>query len=454
MVETAPRICVLGGGFGGLYTALYLSHYRWPQSASPRITLVDQKDHFLFTPLLYELVTEELQPWEIAPAFRRLLAHTNVRFCQETVQGVDLDKRQVQLQGGEVLAYDRLALAVGRKTLLDVVPGAAVYAYAFRTLADVERLQERLRSLEASNHNVRIAIAGGGPSGVELACKLADRLQRQGRICLIDRGEQILQDFSPPSREAVCRALAARRVRVELETNIKAVNFDSLTLVREGQTQTIPVDLVIWTAGTQAWEWVPTLTCQHNSQGQLLTLPTLQLPDYPDVFSLGDLAEIRDAQGKSVPTTAQAAWQQAKVAAWNLRASLVGRPLFSFRYRHQGEMLSLGKNKAAVVSSFGLRLEGLLAYMARQWVYLLRMPTLYHRLQVGRHWLVTLVLRGLIHSWQQLRSLIFRWLPGNRRRSVPVSRWQQAHRRAHRQHSSSKVARKKVEADYQSEADE
>lgn len=425
MVETTPQICILGGGFGGLYIALYLSYYRWPQSAPPQITLIDQKDHFLFTPLLYELVTEELQPWEIAPTFKQLLAQTNVRFCQKTVQGVDLDKRQIQLQNTEVLTYDRLALAVGRKTLLEGVPGATAYAYPFRTMADVERLRERLQSLEASNRQpIRVAIAGGGPSGVELACKLADRLQQRGRVCLIDRGEQILQDFSLLGRKAAHRALAARGVRIELETSIKVIACNSVTLICKDQTQTIPVDLVIWTIGTQAWEWVPTLTSQRNNQGQLLTLPTLQLYDYPDVFSLGDLAEIRDHQG-TVPATAQAAWQQAKVAAWNLRASLIGRPLLSFRYRHQGEMLSLGKNNAAVVSSFGLHLEGLLAYTVRQWVYLSRMPTLNHRLQVGGHWLVTLVSKGLTHGWQQLKGLVFRWLPGKKRRPTPVN-----HRRA------------------------
>lgn len=438
MVVTTPQICILGGGFGGLYTALYLSRYRWSQSASPQITLIDQKDHFLFTPLLYELVTEELQSWEIAPTFEQLLAHTNIRFCQEMVQGVDLRQRQVQLQGGAAIAYDRLVLAVGRKTLLDVVPGAAANAYPYRTLADVERFQERLRSLEASNHErIRVAIVGGGPSGVELACKLADRLHRQGRICLIDRGEQILPDFSRSSRKVVQRALAVRGVQVQLETSIKTVGSDSVTLVRAGQTHTLPVDLVVWTAGTQAWEWVPTLTCQHNSQGQVLALPTLQLLDYPEVFALGDLAEI--PQDRSLPATAQAAWQQSKVAAWNLRASLVRRPLLAFRYRHLGEMLTLGTN-TAVISSFGLCLAGPLARVARQWIYLFRMPTLYHRLRVSQHWLVTLVLSGLTDSWQQLSSL-FRWPPG-KRQSVSVRHRQRTRQGVHQGHSSSKAASK------------
>ena len=122
------------------------------------------------------------------------------------------------------------------------------------------------------------------------------------------------------------------------------------------------------------------LDCEKNSQGKLLTRPTLQLVSYPEVFALGDLAEIRNRE-KLVPATAQAAYQQAKSVANNLRATIRGRRLQPFRYLYLGDMLALGK-EVAIVSSFGLNLEGKLASIVRRLVYIFRLPTFRHRWQV------------------------------------------------------------------------
>lgn len=394
-----PRICILGGGFSGLYTALYLRRFHWLKSPNCQITLVDQKDHFLFTPLLYELVTEEMQRWEIAPSYQKLLAKTKIQFCQAIIQGVDLETRLVKLQDGGQLAYDYLVLAVGIEACLDRVPGAASYALPFRTLADAERLKEQLRILEFSNgQRLRLTIVGGGPSGVELACKLAEQFPRRGQVALIEMGKEILQSFSPYIRAAAHRALKACGVQVHLDTRIEAIEPKQIILVCKAQITTLPVDLVLWTAGNQSIEWVRNLACQHNSQGQVLTLSTLQLVDYPEVFALGDLAESRDALGFPVPATAQAAWQEADCAARNIRAALTSRPLQRFRFRNRGDMLTLGKGKA-VVSSSALNLEGPLAGVIRRLVYSVRLPTLRHRLQVFKYLLGSWVLKRLRHCW-------------------------------------------------------
>jgi NADH dehydrogenase len=150
MTQQSARICILGGGFGGLYTALRLSALPWEKSERPEIVLVDQSDRFLFSPLLYELLTGELQSWEIAPSFSEILDGTGVRFCQGVVAGIDIDERRVQLQDGPEIPYDRLVLALGGETPMDFVPGATSYAFPFRTLADAYHLEERLRVLEES----------------------------------------------------------------------------------------------------------------------------------------------------------------------------------------------------------------------------------------------------------------------------------------------------------------
>ncbi|MBD2120009.1 NAD(P)/FAD-dependent oxidoreductase [Trichocoleus sp. FACHB-262] len=410
------QICILGGGFGGLYTALYLQRTLGSQLKNYQITLVEPKDHFLFTPLLYELVTGELQAWEIAPTYRQLLAHNKIEFCQEAVSSIDLTARYVYLCNGDSLTYDYLVLAVGGETCLGSIPGAVEHAAPFRSLADAVHLRERLRFLEASRqHHIRVTVVGGGPNGVELACKLADRLKTRGQVRLIERGDRILKTFSAASRAAAYKALRQRGIQVELNTGIEALAANHITLAHQEQTRTIETDLVLWTAGTQTLDWVRSLPCQQNTQGQLLTLPTLQLVEHPEVFALGDLAAIQDAGKQLVPATAQAAYQQASCAARNLRAVITEKPLLSFRYLHLGEMLTLGTN-AAVVCSFGLTLQGAIACVIRHWIYLQRMPTLHHRLRVMGHWLAS----GLL-----------RWLPTPTRQPVRQA-WQRLTRRSRR----------------------
>ncbi len=393
--QQPARICILGGGFGGLYTALRLSQLPWEKSERPEIVLVDQSDRFLFSPLLYELLTGELQTWEIAPPFQEVFLNTGVRFCQGVVTGIDIDERRVQLQNGPEIPYDRLVLALGGETPLDLVPGATSYAFGFRTVADAYRLEERLRVLEAAvADKIRVAIVGAGYSGVELACKLADRLGERGRFRLIELTDQILRTSPEFNRTAASIALEARGVWIDLETKVESIEPDAITLEYKNQVDTIPVDLVIWTVGTRVVPVVRTLPLKQNQRGQLTTTPTLQVVDHPEIFALGDLADCRDAEGQQVPTTAQAAFQQADYAGWNLWASLTGRALLPFRYQYLGETMTLGADNATF-TGLGIKLDGPLAYVSRRLAYLYRMPTLDHQLKVGFNWIARPILERL-----------------------------------------------------------
>jgi NADH:ubiquinone reductase (non-electrogenic) len=387
MTQQPKRICILGGGFGGLYTALRLSQLPWSKLEKPEIVLVDQRDRFLFSPLLYELLTGELQTWEIAPPYTELLAGTGIHFYQAAVAGIDVQSKQVQLQDGPELSYDRLVLALGGETPLDIVPGAAEHAIPFRTIADAYRLEERLRTLEASDADkIRVAIVGAGYSGVELACKLADRLKERGRLRLVELSDQILRNSPEFNREAAQKALEDRGVWIDLETKVEALGENTISLEYKGKVDTIPVEVVLWTVGNRVAEVVQNLPLKHNPRGQLVITPTLQAIDYPEIFALGDLAECQDAEGQKVPATAQSAFQQAEYAGWNIWASLTHRPLLPFRYQHLGEMMTLGTEEATF-TGLGIKLDGQLAYVARRLAYLYRMPTLDHQLKVGLNWI-------------------------------------------------------------------
>ncbi|MDD1428833.1 FAD-dependent oxidoreductase, partial [Dolichospermum sp. ST_sed9] len=213
MTQPTTKICILGGGFGGLYTALRLSKLPWESTPKPEIILVDQSDRFVFSPLLYELLTRELQTWEIAPPYSELLQGTGIQFHQAAVSAIDINKQTVQLADKSELNYDRLVLALGGETPLDLVSGAATHAYPFRTITDAYRLEERLRILETTNpEKIRVAIVGAGYSGVELACKLADRIGEKGRLRLIELSDQILRTSPEFNREAAKKALDSKGV--------------------------------------------------------------------------------------------------------------------------------------------------------------------------------------------------------------------------------------------------
>lgn len=381
------RVVILGGGFGGLYTALALSKLPWEKASKPEITLVDQRDRFLFAPLLYELVTDELQTWEIAPPYPELLAGTGVQFHQGGVASIDLQGNTAHLQNGTVLPYDRLVLALGGETPMDMAPGVEEHAIAFRTLNDAYRLKERLRAIENSNADkIRVAVVGGGYSGVELACKLAERLGERGRLRIVERGTEILQNSPEFNQKAAQEAITDKGIWIDYETTVSEVGVNTISLAYKDQTDILPVDLVLWTVGNKVNSLINQLPFEKNERQQLKVQPTLQLLGQEHVFALGDLADGEDADGNRVPTTAQAALQQADYTAWNIWASLTGRPTLPFRYQHLGEMMTLG-NDTATLTGLGLNLDGTTAHIVRRLTYLYRMPTFEHQLRVGLNWI-------------------------------------------------------------------
>ena len=395
------KICILGGGFGGLYTALELAEKTWLEP--PDITLVDRDSQFLFTPLLYELVTGEMETWEIAPSFQSLLTDIPVNFIQGDVAEIQLDNRTVILEDGTRLDYDYLVMGLGGDTLYAGVPGAQEYARPFRELADAEALKADLAAWERRSDRFRVAIAGAGASGVELACKLADYLDERAEVRLVDRGSSILTSFQPSSREAAQKALRKRGVVVQLNASVLEVGTDFIRVESGGIEETLPVARVLWTAGTTVNPVVETLPLEKGDRQRLKISSTLQASERPEIFALGDIADGRDADGQLIPTTAQAAFQQASYCAWNIWAlatatpNTLSRPLLEFRYVPLGEMLSLGTDSASL-SGLGLAFDGPPGYLARRMVYLLRLPTIDHQLKVGWSW-ITRPLTSEFDKW-------------------------------------------------------
>ena len=382
------NVLIAGGGFGGLYTALYFSKFSLVKSGKCQITLVEPKDNFLFTPLLYEILTDELQRWEIAPNYQKLLLGQKIQWLQDKVTGINLEQNQAFLATNSYLTYDYLVLALGGKTKFANIPGLEQYALTFRSITDAEILKEKLRIFKASTKlKTSIAVIGAGANGVELACKVYDKLLGKAEIYLIDRSQAILKNFGDGVNKAAKKALAKRNIQLLLSTEVKEITADSIILKQKHTISEYYTNLVLWTAGTETIDWINNLPCQRNNLGKLLTRPTLQLIDYPEVIALGDVADIRNNKTTPVPTTAQAAYQQASCAAKNLQAILQNKRPKRFYYLHLGDMLTLGKGEA-IISSFGINLSGKLADLLRRLIYIQRLPTMGHRLQVFKNLLL------------------------------------------------------------------
>ncbi|MGC1307188.1 MAG: NAD(P)/FAD-dependent oxidoreductase [Phormidesmis sp.] len=406
----SPNICIIGGGFGGLYTALYLQKYRHLKGA--RITLIEPKDRFLFTPMMYELITDELKEWEIAPTYSSLLAGTNVTWQQTRAEAIDLQQQIVTVATQETIAYDYLVVAPGADSRPVDIPGVNEHTLTFRSLEDALTLKARLaqlvrsQTLQASGQLqgqlICVTVIGGGASGVELAGKVSDYLGDRGQITLIERGATILKPFEKGLRRLGQKAMAQRQIKVLTETSVAAVSASEVTLEIDGERQAIPSHLTLWAVGTQPKPWLGKQPVDHNEQGQRVTRRSLQLVNYDNVFVLGDSADVRGPKQKIAPNTAQAAFQAADKVAANLAAMSQGKQPKPFNYLHLGDMVTLGIGDAGLWS-FGLTIGGMLAALCRRGVYIFRMPTRRHQVKVARRALGELG-RAIFLPWKNRQS--------------------------------------------------
>lgn len=410
-----PRVLIIGAGFAGLYTALALA----AQPSPPSILLIEPRQRFLFLPLLYELLSGELPLWQVAPRYDALLAGHGIAWLAERAECVDAEASRVQTSSGQWFSYDRLVIACGGGADHFGIPGAEQHSIGFRGLEDVSRLQALLKQLNTRSPALgRLAVVGAGPTGVELACKLADLVGGGTLIELIEQGPLALPGSPAFNREQALLALRRRDVRLRCHTRVTAVRPDGLSLrhqeagaaasagvggANSNQDEALPVNGVIWTAGLRFSPPPISPSPPRDRRGRLLCEPDLRLRGQPRVFVAGDLAHplaedtrraaehgaeaapAPDLSASSLPATAQVAFQQAPLLAANLRRSLAGEPLEPFRWRNLGEMLSLGRGEACL-TGMGLTLAGPAAFQLRRLAYLTRLPGLSQQLRAAASW--------------------------------------------------------------------
>ena len=396
MPATEPRIVIVGGGFGGLFTALDLA-------GAGSVTLISDEDHFLFTPMLYEYLSGEVEEWHIAPKYGELL-DDNIRLVQGAVTNIDLSQRRVMVDASdEPIEYDILVLAVGGVTNYAGVPGAEEFAIPFRKIAHADLLRSRMVAAldrvppnlppQDTRQALTFAVTGAGASGVELSTKMADllrdaferrALKGEPRVLVIEMGQQIVPGMGDAIREFVAEALTESRVEVHTLTRVVRITQNTVTVEHNDKRTEIETAAVVWTGGVRVNPVVEMLAIEKTDRGLILVEPTLQVRAHEKVFALGDIAFFEDAT-PTLAGTGQLALQQAGLVARNIRALIDGEQLHTKHFEEMGEALSLGTERAAVLAG-GKAFGGPLARQARFALYTSRLPTWHHRLKVGASW--------------------------------------------------------------------
>jgi NADH:ubiquinone reductase (non-electrogenic) len=396
MANKQARIVIVGGGFGGLFTALDLA-------GAGDVTIISPEDHFLFTPMLYEYLSGEVEAWHIAPYYKELLDEST-RFIRGDVTEIDLKAREVTLAGREQrIAYDVLVLGVGGITNYWNIEGAEEYAMPFRKLAHADALRKRMTDAldhippdtapEETERALTFAVVGGGASGVELSTKMADLLRDafkrralsgKPRVMVVEMGGSVVPGMGDEIRAFVEQALQKSGVEMHTNTRLLRVEKDGFTIEHDGQQTDIKAAGVVWTAGVRVNPLIEKLDVEKDKRGLIVVEPSLQVRGFENVFALGDIAYYKDV----IPTlagTAQLANQEATLLASNIKALLDGRRLHARHFVELGEAVSLGTENAAVLAG-GQAFSGPLARRARFALYTARLPTWHHRLKVGASW--------------------------------------------------------------------
>jgi NADH:ubiquinone reductase (H+-translocating) len=396
----AHHVVIVGGGFGGLAVAQGL------KGAGVRITIVDQRNHHLFQPLLYQVGTATLATSEIAWPIRQLFRRRkDITTLLGAAAGVDTAAREVLLEDGGRIRYDSLVLATGARHAYFGHDEWEPFAPALKTLEDATSIRRRIllsferaeRESDAAQRHawLTFVIVGGGATGVELAGAIADLAYvtlpdefrhidtRKARVLLIEAGARILPTFTPDLSAYAHAAL--ERLGVEIQLGIPVSECSAQGVVFGEQR--LAAKVILWAAGVRASPAAAWLGAPADGAGRIQVAPDLTAPGRPDIFVIGDTATIDAWHGKPVPGIAPAAKQQGTHVAETIKRRLAGdsspRP---FRYRHAGNLATIGK-RAAVIDFGWLKVRGYIAWWIWGLAHIYFLIGVRNRLAVALNWL-------------------------------------------------------------------
>ena len=359
-----PKVVIVGAGFGGLSAARALAR------SGAQVTIVDRNIYSTFQPLLYQVATGGLNPSDVSYPVRSFARSKSLRYRRGTVHRIDVAGRHVFLDGG-ALAYDYLVLASGTIANFYGVPGAAEHSFLLYRRTEAVALRDQLMGrmeqlAEGKAKELSIVVAGGGPTGVELAGTLAE-LRDEGlqavfpeidpttvRVVLVEQGPELLAPFRQELRRYTLAQLQRRGVEVRASTSITSVDAGSVTLA--GGT-TIRSDLTVWAAGVSVPDW----GLPRGQGGRVLVGSDLRVQGLEEVFVVGDACLPAE---EPIPQLAQPALQTGRHAGEQICRLIAGQPTAAFHYRDKGTMATIGRRAAVVQLPHGIKLTGTIAWLA------------------------------------------------------------------------------------------
>ena len=415
------RVIIIGGGFGGVTLAQHLER---KLSSEIEIVLISSENHFVFTPMLAEVVGRSLSPLHVVVAGRQMVR----RATWLTAQVADIDLQGNRLRyvgaGGESgsLTYDHLVLACGSVVNMNLMPGLAAYAYPLKTLGDAIYLSNdliaRLEQAAVETDPVRrkrllnVVVIGGGFSGVEVAGAMAELVSEARRyypalrserphITLLQHGDRLIPELQALSlSKFACDKLRKAGVDVRLNTGAREITAAGVRL-KSGEL--LEAATVVSTVGTSPNPLIQQLGLPLE-QGRLVTGPDMRVTGATNVWAVGDCAIIPNAfDQKPSPPTAQFAMRQAKQLAANLARTFKGQRTRPFSFRVLGMLASLG-NRTAVGEILGIRLSGFVAWVLWRGIYLGKLPSLARKLEVVVDWTWTALFPPEIVQLQTSRT--------------------------------------------------
>jgi NADH dehydrogenase len=392
------RVVVIGAGFAGLSAAQSLSRMQ------VELIVIDQRNHHLFQPLLYQVATAGLSPADIATPIRSLFSgRRNVRVLLGQVTGVDTLARQVLLDEKRV-PYDTLIVATGARHAYFGRDDWEKFAPGLKQIEDATSIRRRIliafehaEAEEDPDERRRLltfAVIGAGPTGVELAGAIAELAKvalasdfraidpLDARIMLIQAADRILPAFPSSLSRKAHGSLAALGVEVRTGAAVTECTARHVTI----GTEQIAAGTILWAAGVMASPAAGWLGAAHDGAGRVIVEGNLNLPDAPDIFVIGDTACVPGPDGKPLPGVAPVAKQQGLYVAQSIRARLAGASVAPFRYRHLGSLATIGRGRA--VADFGrIRLSGRLAWLLWGLVHITFLIGFRNRIVVLMDWL-------------------------------------------------------------------
>jgi NADH dehydrogenase len=401
MESKIPHIVVLGAGFGGLEFCKQFS------SQGARVTLVDQTNHHLFQPLLYQVATAGLSAPDIAQPIRSILSdYPHITVLLDTVVDFNLKEKRVIL-ARSVLAYDYLVLALGGCTSYFGHPEWEQFAPGLKSLEDALRIRTQILlafekaemepTTDEHERLMTIAVVGGGPTGVELAgacVELARHVLKadfrridasEARVILLEGGPRILGTFSPELSASGQRQLEGLGAQVRINTRVKNISEGRVDL-ENGET--IWANNIIWAAGVSATPLTKKLGVEVDRAGRVKVNPDLSLPGHPEVFAVGDMALVLEADGTPVPGVSPAAMQMATHAGLIIENELAFGGAVErapFKYWDKGTMATIGRS-AAVAKVGRFEFSGIMAWLAWLVIHLIFLVGFRNKISVLFQW--------------------------------------------------------------------